>query len=482
MAMIHRGASGDEAWDIYQRWLSRGLLLGLDAGNTVIKAVLFDRDGRQLASASATAPRDARRPATSSATSDELWAQRRRGDPRLPARRPASTPATVAAIGCAGHGNGLYLLDADGRAADRDPVARHARRRARRGAAADGIGDAAARDLPAAALAVADADAARLDAPPRARALRPRRHGLLLQGLRDLPADRAPGQRHLRHVRRRLLRLPDGRYDDDLLAPTAWPTLERHAARPRSSRPTSPARSPPRPRPRPGSPRARRSSPGSSTSSPARSAPGRQRPGEASIIAGTWSINQVDLRRADRRPARLHGLGASARTASWPSKSAPPRPPISNGTCASWSSAAATHDDPFGACNRRVAAVTPPARRPLFHPFLYGSRRRRLQRAGFYGLAGWHGEGHLLRALFEGVIFEHRRHIEVLRGAGVRFDSATLSGGGARSPVWPQMFADVLGIPITVAACSRDRRARRRHRRRRRRRRSSRISTRPCGR
>ena len=49
--------------------------------------------------------------------------------------------------------------------------------------------------------------------------------------------------------------------------------------------------------------------------------------------------------------------------------------------------------------------------------------------------------------------FEHRRHIDVLRSAGIRFDSAILSGGGSRSPVWPQMFADVLGIPIAVAAC-----------------------------
>ena len=36
--------------------------------------------------------------------------------------------------------------------------------------------------------------------------------------------------------------------------------------------------------------------------------------------------------------------------------------------------------------------------------------------------------------------------------AGVRFDRAALSGGGALSAVWSQMFADVLGIPITVAA------------------------------
>jgi L-xylulokinase len=68
-------------------------------------------------------------------------------------------------------------------------------------------------------------------------------------------------------------------------------------------------------------------------------------------------------------------------------------------------------------------------------------------------VAGWHGEGHMLRALFEGVAFEHRRHVDVLRTAGVRFQSASLSGGGARSEVWPQMFADILGIPVSVPAC-----------------------------
>ena len=48
-------------------------------------------------------------------------------------------------------------------------------------------------------------------------------------------------------------------------------------------------------------------------------------------------------------------------------------------------------------------------------------------------------------------MFEHRRHVEVLRSAGAAFDEATLSGGGARSALWPQMFADCLGVPISVA-------------------------------
>jgi L-xylulokinase len=57
----------------------------------------------------------------------------------------------------------------------------------------------------------------------------------------------------------------------------------------------------------------------------------------------------------------------------------------------------------------------------------------------------------MMRALFEGVMFEHRRHIEVLANAGVSFDRAAMSGGGSRSKHWPQIFADGLGVPITVA-------------------------------
>ena len=175
--------------------------------------------------------------------------------------------------------------------------------------------------------------------------------------------------------------------------------------------------------------------------------------GEASIIAGTWSINQVIAAQAIVDPSvfmvsafapdRFMAIESSATSAAnleWYVRELVER--------------GAHHEDPFGACNRRVAEVTPSAHDPYFHPFLYGSREGAFMRAGFYGIAGWHGEGHLLRALFEGVAFEHRRHVDVLRSAGVRFDTATLSGGGARSQVWPQMFADVLGIPITVAACA----------------------------
>jgi L-xylulokinase len=60
----------------------------------------------------------------------------------------------------------------------------------------------------------------------------------------------------------------------------------------------------------------------------------------------------------------------------------------------------------------------------------------------------------MLRALFEGVMFEHRRHVGVLAEAGVTFRHATLSGGGSRSAHWPRIFADGLRVPVTVAECS----------------------------
>lgn len=173
------------------------------------------------------------------------------------------------------------------------------------------------------------------------------------------------------------------------------------------------------------------------------------RPGEASIIAGTWSVNQVfstapvvdpDVFMVARfGPGRFVNIESSATSAAnleWYVREFVER---------------GSHlGDPFGHCNAAVGEVTPAWDDPIFHPFLYGSGQSAEFRAGFYGLAGWHSEGHLLRALFEGVMFEHRRHIDVLKDAGVGFDKAVLSGGGSRSEHWPQIFADGLGVPITV--------------------------------
>jgi L-xylulokinase len=104
----------------------------------------------------------------------------------------------------------------------------------------------------------------------------------------------------------------------------------------------------------------------------------------------------------------------------------------------------------YQVCGEQIAAHAPAGTSIIFHPFLYGSNMQASARAGFYGLAGWHTRADILRALYEGVVYGHRSQVENLLAAGARVDSARLIGGGARSPIWAQMFADVLGMPIEV--------------------------------
>ncbi len=55
------------------------------------------------------------------------------------------------------------------------------------------------------------------------------------------------------------------------------------------------------------------------------------------------------------------------------------------------------------------------------------------------------------RAILEGCAFEVRWALDELRAAGVPVDELWLAGGATRSPVWPQILADVCGVPVQVA-------------------------------
>lgn len=47
-------------------------------------------------------------------------------------------------------------------------------------------------------------------------------------------------------------------------------------------------------------------------------------------------------------------------------------------------------------------------------------------------------------------MYEMRLNYEALQGSGIHFKKLHATGGGARSKVWMQMKADVLGLPITA--------------------------------
>ncbi len=66
----------------------------------------------------------------------------------------------------------------------------------------------------------------------------------------------------------------------------------------------------------------------------------------------------------------------------------------------------------------------------------------------FAGLALGHTREHLMRSVLEGVSYEIRTNLNVMRELGLPTSEMRVTGGAARSEVWMQIQADVLGIPV----------------------------------
>lgn len=85
----------------------------------------------------------------------------------------------------------------------------------------------------------------------------------------------------------------------------------------------------------------------------------------------------------------------------------------------------------------------------LFHPYLFGSPHGAVASASFLGLRGWHSRPEMLRAMVEGIAFNHRVHVDALRGT-FDIETARLTGGISRNSVFCQIFANALGLTIEV--------------------------------
>jgi xylulokinase len=98
-----------------------------------------------------------------------------------------------------------------------------------------------------------------------------------------------------------------------------------------------------------------------------------------------------------------------------------------------------------------ASAVPPGAEGLVFLPYLSGERTPHLDpqaRGAFVGLTARHGIPHMTRALMEGVVFSLRDSLEIMRELEVSVEQVRATGGGARSPMWRQLQADVYGVPI----------------------------------
>lgn len=91
-----------------------------------------------------------------------------------------------------------------------------------------------------------------------------------------------------------------------------------------------------------------------------------------------------------------------------------------------------------------------------FLPYLMGERSPHndpAARGTFIGMSMDTTRVQMTQAILEGVAFGIRDSLEVARSQGIQVARSKICGGGAKSPLWRKIFANVLNIPIdTIAA------------------------------
>jgi len=103
----------------------------------------------------------------------------------------------------------------------------------------------------------------------------------------------------------------------------------------------------------------------------------------------------------------------------------------------------------FDAANGLVTDTDPVSHGIVFLPFLYGCNVGLQSKGALLGVLSHHTKGQILQAVYEGVVFSHRYHVEKLLVAKeVPVQAVRLAGGAVRSRVWTQMFADALQFPV----------------------------------
>jgi xylulokinase len=100
-----------------------------------------------------------------------------------------------------------------------------------------------------------------------------------------------------------------------------------------------------------------------------------------------------------------------------------------------------------------AATIPPGSEGAIFLPYLAGERTPHMDsfaRGVMFGITVRHTRAHLIRAIMEGVIFAMRDCLEIFKGLQVYPEKIIAGGGGALNPLWRQIQADILGLPLVT--------------------------------
>jgi xylulokinase len=110
---------------------------------------------------------------------------------------------------------------------------------------------------------------------------------------------------------------------------------------------------------------------------------------------------------------------------------------------------------PLEELDAQAEAIAPGAEGVIALPYFLGEKTPINDpdaRGAFVGLHLGHRRGHLFRAVLESIGFGFRHHLDVFAERGLEPRRVRVTNGGARSRLWKQVTADVLGHPLEVPA------------------------------
>jgi len=116
---------------------------------------------------------------------------------------------------------------------------------------------------------------------------------------------------------------------------------------------------------------------------------------------------------------------------------------------------AGTNDirDPYERLTAEAARIPPGSDGLLWAPYLMGERTPHLDpdaRAALVGLTASHTRAHVIRAILEGVAFSLRDTLTIFAEMNLPVETIRLGGGGARSPLWRQIQAEIYGHTVEL--------------------------------
>ena len=124
---------------------------------------------------------------------------------------------------------------------------------------------------------------------------------------------------------------------------------------------------------------------------------------------------------------------------------------LSAASCNKWWAEEILHTDDFAAEQKDITKLG--ENHVFYLPYLMGERSPHndpYARATFTGMTMDTTRADMMQAVLEGVVFALRDSLEVAKSLGIKIERTKICGGGAKSPLWRKMIANIMNLKVDV--------------------------------